>query len=290
MILVVGSTGPLGGMIARSLLAAGQPVRILVHPDSDYDDLTHAGCEPSLGDIKFPQSFGPAFRDVKTVITTASATEPEDKLDSFQRLDLDGNRNLIYAAHQAGVRQFIFVSSLGADPEHLDPYFRAKGRTESYLRIVGMPYTILAAAPSLETWIERLVNRPMRAGYPASVVGAGTRGHTLISRHDLAALATAVVGHPAAMNKTLAVGGPDKVTWLDIIGRLEEVMGRKLPVKHYTPGTPLPELRSELCRIASYFESIDYTADMTTLTETLGVQLTPLDVTLSRIVGDLVYS
>lgn len=290
MILIVGSTGHVGSMIARRLLAEGHPVRILVHPDSDYDDLTRAGCEPSLGDIKFPQSFGPAFRGVDTVITTASATEPADTMDSFQRLDLEGNRNLIDAAHAAGTRQFVFVSALGADLEHPDPFFRAKGRTEAYLRVSGMPYTILAATPLLELWVERLVERPMRARHPVSVVGSGTRRHSLISRADLAAIAAAVVGHPAALNETLAVGGPDVISWLDVVARLGEVMGRDLPVKHYDPGTPLPELSEELSRIAANFQAFDYTVDMTSITETFGVRLTPLDVTLSRIVGELVYS
>lgn len=289
MILVVGSTGQLGGMIAHRLLAEGKHVRILVHPDSDYDDLAQAGCEPSLGDIKYQQSFGPAFHGVETVITTASAIDPQAMNDSFQRLDVEGNRNLIDAAHAAGVRQFIFVSSLGSDPAHPDPYFRAKGQTEAYLRISGMPYTILAAAPSLETWIERLVQLPMMMGQPVSVVGSGTRRHALISRVDLAAFATAVIGHPAALNATIALGGPEMVSWLEVVDRLGEVMGQTLPVQHYSPGVQLPGLRPTVSRVAATFDTFDYVVDIGPMARTFGVTLTPLDVTLSRIVGELAF-
>ncbi|GAB4575230.1 MAG: SDR family oxidoreductase [Anaerolineae bacterium] len=288
MILLVGATGRLGGNVARRLLAEGHAVRVLVHPDSDYDALERAGCEPILGDIKYPESFGPAFYEIETVISTASATEPEDWLDSYQRLDLNGNRNLIDAARAAGVGQFIFLSELGADPEHPVPYFCAKGRIEAHLRLSGMPYTILAAAPLIEVWVERLIFRPLRAGYPASVIGEGTRRHSLLSEVDLVAFTTAVIGHPAAQNQTLAVGGPEVVSWLDVVVRLEEVIGHEIPVQHYRPGALLPELSPDISQIAANFEAFDYALDMDELARTFGVALTPLDVTLSRVAGSLV--
>ena len=56
MILVVGATGALGGLIARRLLADGRKVRILVRPGSTYQPLVAAGAEAIIGDLKEPSS------------------------------------------------------------------------------------------------------------------------------------------------------------------------------------------------------------------------------------------
>ena len=53
MILVVGATGQLGGLIAQMLLDNGQQVRILVRPGSAYEQLVSAGAQPSTGEGAF---------------------------------------------------------------------------------------------------------------------------------------------------------------------------------------------------------------------------------------------
>ena len=60
MILVVGATGTVGGMIARGLLEQGRDVRIPVRPGSNYRPLVDAGAEPVVGDLKDPPSLVPA--------------------------------------------------------------------------------------------------------------------------------------------------------------------------------------------------------------------------------------
>ncbi len=73
MILVVGATGHLGGAVTRMLLAQGQPVRILVRPQSDYQPLAEAGAQVVLGDLKQPGSLDAACQGADTVITTANS-------------------------------------------------------------------------------------------------------------------------------------------------------------------------------------------------------------------------
>ena len=71
MHLVVGSTGLLGGMIARQLLAKGAPLRVLVRGGST--DL--AGAEAVRGDLKDRASLDAACRGVTTVITSANSAQ-----------------------------------------------------------------------------------------------------------------------------------------------------------------------------------------------------------------------
>ncbi len=82
MILVVGATGNLGGMITRGLLAQGKEVRILVREGGNYAPLVAAGAKPAIGDLKERASLDAACRNVDTIVTTATAIirQPPDTL------------------------------------------------------------------------------------------------------------------------------------------------------------------------------------------------------------------
>src|SRR5262245_6377111 len=133
MILVAGATGLVGGMIAHGLLKGSQVVRILVRPGSNYQSLVAAGAQPILGDLRDPSSLVPACAGVGTVITTASAGQRGGD-DTPETVDLEGNRHLIDAGRAAGARQFVFISTIGADEASLVPVLRAKAAAEAYLR------------------------------------------------------------------------------------------------------------------------------------------------------------
>ena len=108
MILIVGATGILGGMIAQRLLGEGKDVRILVRQDSPAEamaaqrmatsprSLIDAGAKPIYGDLKDLASLKQACKGIETVITTAnSAMRGGD--DTVDSVDRQGNRNLIEA-------------------------------------------------------------------------------------------------------------------------------------------------------------------------------------------------
>ena len=163
MILVVGATGVVGGMIARRLLEEDKEVRVLVRRDSpssqlvqqglatSADELIEAGAQPVHGDLRDRASLDAAVEGIETVITTANSAL-RGGADTPQSVDLEGNRNLIEAARAASVEHFIFVSLLGADPKNPAPFVQAKAQSESALRESGMEYTILAPTAYMEVW------------------------------------------------------------------------------------------------------------------------------------------
>ena len=113
----------------------------------------------------------------------------------MQTVDIDGNRNLIDAARQAGVTHFIFISANGAAPDSPVPFFAAKGKTEQHLQNSGVPYTILSPEAFMEVWMGMVVGGPALANQPVTVVGSGERRHSFISARDVAQFAVASVGN-----------------------------------------------------------------------------------------------
>jgi len=251
MILVAGASGLLGGMITQKLLYEGHKVRILVRDNSPAEamalqnmatspqKLIDGGAKPFYGDLKDQDSLNWACDGIDTIITTAnSAMRGGD--DNVESVDRQGNKNLIEAAKNAGVKQFIFVSFLGADLNHPVPLFQAKAETEKALAESDLVYTILAPNYYFETWIGMVVGIPLQAHQPVTLVVEGKHTHSLISMGDVAAYATAAIGHPAALNKRLALGGPEPLTWVGIVAEFEKVLGQGLPTQFVQPGEPVP--------------------------------------------------
>ena len=275
MILVVGATGQLGGLIVRTLLSEGRAVRILARQESTWQPLEAAGAQVAIGDLKSRPTLDAACEGVDVVVTTANSAQRAG-VDTTQTVDTDGNRQLIDAARQAGVKQFVFVSAFGVTLESPVPLFRAKALTEAYLRSSGLAYTILAPDVFMDVWIPMVVGPALR-GLPVTIVGDGRRKHSFIAVQDVAAFAAAAVDSPAAMNRHLPLGGPAAVSWRDVIAAFERALGRDVPVVTLTPGQPLPGLPEAIGQLMAGLESYDSVIPMAETTRAFGVTQTNLD-------------
>lgn len=287
MILVVGATGLLGGLITRQLLERGEEVRVLLREHSTAEQLAQqgmatsprslveAGAQPVYGDLKEPASLAAACAGVQTVITTAnSAVRGGD--DNPQTVEMVGNRSLIDAAKAAGVGHFIFVSAQMADPGSPAPFLAGKAQTEQYLQASGLPYTIIAPNAFMDVWLFLLVGLPVMTGQPVTLVGSGARRHSFVAMADVAAFVLASVGRETAVNQKLIIGGPEALSFREAAAVYERVLGRPIEVKSVTPGDPLPNLSPGAQAMAAAFDSFDSPVEMNGLAAQYGVRLTPL--------------
>jgi len=279
-------------MIARDLLARGRDVRILTRSSPAYQVLVDAGARPAPGDLKDPTCLHAICAGVDTLITTASAGS-RGGADTPLAVDLEGNRHLIDAAKRAGVGHFIFISALNADEDSPIDLPRSKALTEEYLRRSGVPYTILAANGILEVMLGLIVDSRLAAERPVTIVGDGTHRHSFVSARDLAAFAVASVDNPAAMNRRVPIGGPKAVSWRDIHGVYEHVLGRPVPLVSVAPGEllpdlpPVPGLAEFLSGLLAVLETFDSPIEMTETARAFGVELTPLERVVQQAVAGL---
>ncbi len=288
MILVVGATGVVGGMIARGLLEQGKEVRVLVRRDSpssqlvqqglatSAEELIEAGARPVHGDLRDRASLDVAVEGVETLVTSANSAF-RGGADDPQSVDLKGNRNLIEAARDAGVGHFMFVSLLGADPDHPAPFMQAKARSESALRESGMDHTILAPTAFMEVWPAMVVGMPVLQGQTVTLVGEGSRRHSFVSNRDVAAFAVAAVDNAAAHNQYLAIGGPEALTWREVVATYERVLERSIPVEYVAIGEPVPGLPDPMPAMLAGMETYDSVVEMEETSRTFGVPLTTLE-------------
>lgn len=301
MILVVGATGILGGLITQRLLEEGRDVRILVRQASSSEEmalkkmatsprsLIDAGAIPVYGDLKDPASLEIACDGIETLITTAnSAMRGGD--DNVETVDHQGSLSLIEAARTAGVKQFIFTSFLNASLNDPMPLYRAKAEAEKALAESGLVYTVLAPNYYMERIISLVVGIPLRAHQPITLVGQGKRLHFLISIRDVAAFAVAAVGHPGAINRRLILGGPEPLTWRGIVEAFGRHLGQELPMRFVAPGDEIPGLPEKAHAILTSMETYDSPIPMGETARIFGVQLTTLASFVDRMLGTPVAS
>jgi len=241
MILVAGSTGLLGGEICRQLTAQQKPVRALVRKTSSPEKvnaLKQMGCGLTEGDFKDKTSLLNACRGCDVVISTVSSTLSRQEGDNIQTVDQEGNLNLVAAAKEAGVKQFIFISFRHKNATD-NPLTAAKRSAEQAIISSGMTYTILQASFFMEVWLSPALG----FNYPehtAQIPGDGTNPISYVSLKDVATFAVASVDNTAVKNKILEIGGPEAISPAQVITEFEKI-GRHRFVVNYIPVTALQQ-------------------------------------------------
>jgi NADH dehydrogenase len=280
MILVVGATGQLGSKITSGLLARSRDVRVLSRPAS-ADQAAHLGADVVLGDLKDRPSLDAACAGVDTVITTANSVRRGGD-DTVSSVDASGTRSLIEAARAAGVRRFIYTSVLGAAPDSPVPFLAAKAANEAHLRESGLAWTVLAPNAFMESWPARVVGAPALAGAPVVIVGEGRRRHTFVAEDDVAAFAVAAVENPHAVHQRVAIGGPEALSWRDVVALYERVVGQPLEVRFVGAGEPVPGLPPAVLPLLASFDTYDSVFDTQQPASLFGITLTSLETVARR--------
>lgn len=111
--LVTGGTGFIGSHVVDRLLEGDDTVRALVRPSSDVSYLKEQGVELVSGDITDPTSLPAAVAGIDVVYHTAAQVSDWGPWREFEAVTIDGTRNVLEAAAQAGVPRFLHVSTDG---------------------------------------------------------------------------------------------------------------------------------------------------------------------------------
>ncbi|HEY1982432.1 MAG TPA: hopanoid-associated sugar epimerase [Xanthobacteraceae bacterium] len=113
MILVTGASGFVGAAVAKSLVAAGHPVRVLVRPTSPRTNIADPRLDVAVGDLRDAGSIERAMKDVRVLFHVAAdyrlwARHPEEIVHT----NVEGTRLLMAAALRAGVERVVYTSSV----------------------------------------------------------------------------------------------------------------------------------------------------------------------------------
>ena len=120
-IFVTGATGFVGCHVARALADRGAELRMLVRPSSDLSNLEDLPGDTHVGDLGDPESLRPAIEGCEAVVHVAADYRlwVRNPLAMF-RANVGGTRDLLRLAREAGVRRFVYTSSVATMHFHDD--------------------------------------------------------------------------------------------------------------------------------------------------------------------------
>ncbi|MFM6851636.1 MAG: SDR family oxidoreductase [Terrabacter sp.] len=209
---VTGSTGWLGGLVARDLAEKGVPQRLLVRDVGRAPDLP--GAEPVPAAYADRAAAEAALAGVETLFMVSGA-ENEHRLAE--------HRAFVDAAAAAGVRHVVYVSFFGAAPDATFTLARDHAATERHIEESGMAWTFLRDNLYLE-FVDQMV------GDDGVIRGPGGEGWAAVVAHeDIAPVATAVLLDPSAhAGRTYSLTGPEALTFTEMAAVVSEVTGREV--------------------------------------------------------------
>ncbi len=112
-IFLTGATGFVGHHVAKALAAQGADLRLLTRKTSNLSNLEGIAGETHVGDLAQPESLRPALVGCDAVMHVAAdyrlwIRDPA----SMYRINVDGTRELLRLAREAGVPRFVYTSSV----------------------------------------------------------------------------------------------------------------------------------------------------------------------------------
>ncbi|HEX9593439.1 MAG TPA: NAD(P)H-binding protein [bacterium] len=235
MILLTGASGYVGRHLAAELRSRGLAVRGLVRNPRRAEPLRRLDVEVATGDVLRPASLGLACDGIDTVVHLVGLLR-EGWRDTFQRVVVEGSRNVIMACQARGVTRLVYVSALGAAMDSPSRYFATKATVEGLVRDSGLTYQIwrpslmLGRGEKLTDDLSRLLRRsPVM---PVLRLPEEGRMQPLMVT-DAVEIMADLLSADGAWGHTFAIAGREQLTLAEITDKIAAALGRRpmhLPV------------------------------------------------------------
>ena len=240
-VLVTGGTGVVGRSTITSLLQRGHTVRLLCrHAERDVKQWAY-GVSPWEGSVADVSGLRGAADECDAIIHLAGIVEEHGPDATFDRVNVQGTRNVIAEAERAGVRRVVYVSSLGAE-RGVSPYHRSKKDGEEITRRFRGEYVILRPGAVYGPGDDHitLLLKMVRALPVIPLVGGGDRSFQPVWHEDAAEAIAASAEREDLAGRTLELAGRERTSQRDLMQRLRGITDRD-PVQ-----LPIPELFASL--------------------------------------------
>jgi uncharacterized protein YbjT (DUF2867 family) len=149
---------------------------------------------------------------------------------TFQRIHVDGTRNVVEAAKRAGVRRIALMSFLRARPNCGSPYHESKWAAEEIVRNSGLDYTIVKAGMVYGRG-DHMLDHLSHAFYTLPIlatVGFRQKAIRPLAVDDLTPVLHAALVNGRLSRQTIAITGAEELYLSDAARRVAQVLGRRV--------------------------------------------------------------
>ena len=238
--MVTGATGFVGGRLARALRESGAEVRCVVRDAERGRELAELGCELHEGDVTRSETLGGAGDDVDVAYFLVHLMGRGASGD-FVEAEARAARGFAETCRREGVGRVVYLGGLG-DPR-ASKHLRSRHESAIQLAEHGPPLTYFRAAMVVGARSESYRTlRYLVQRLPVMVAPGWLRTLSQpIGIDDTVAYLAAAPAVPASVGREVQIGGPDVLSYTDMLDEMARALGRRTP-----PKLPVPLLSPQL--------------------------------------------
>jgi nucleoside-diphosphate-sugar epimerase len=242
LLALTGATGFIGQYLLREMPRRGHRVRALLRRPVSLPPETASAV---IGDLARPQNMSAALAGVDAVVHSAGLAHAMSGLpeDDYRLLNTEATIRLASAARRAGVKRFVFLSSIRAQcgptadrvltealaPRPTDAYGRSKLAAEQGLAELDLDWVSLRAVlvygPGVKGNMAQLV-RLARSPFPLPLASLTAR-RSLLALENLSAAIDAVLAAPGTLQRVFIAADPQALTIAEMIAALRGGLSRR---------------------------------------------------------------
>ena len=212
LIAVTGSTGEVGGRVARRLAERGLEQRLVVRDSSRAPELEGAEVKQA-SNYEARDEMEAALRGARTLFL-ASGEEARNRVEQ--------HKAAVDAAKAAGVERIVYLSFYGARPDSAFTFGRDHFHTEEHIKASGLSYAFSRDNIYLDFV-------PFFAGADGAIRGPGGNGRFApVARDDIADVLVELLTNPDRDGRAYEVAGDEAYTLAEAAERLGRAIGREI--------------------------------------------------------------
>lgn len=229
-IAITGGTGFVGRHLAQLLVNEGHEVVLIArgHDDTDSEIRRLRGARFLPGNLADADELARAFAGCHAVAHCAGINR-ELGSQTYERVHVQGTRNVVAAAMRSGVRKIALISFLRARPGCGSGYHESKWAAEEIVRGSGLDHTVLKCGVIYGKG-DHMLDHLSHAFYTFPVfafVGFTDKPIRPTAVEDVVRILKASLVDGALSRQTVPVTGPEEMTLREAVRRVARVVGRR---------------------------------------------------------------
>jgi NADH dehydrogenase len=183
--------------------------------------------------LRFPDSVGRAVAGAKAVVNAVGLLAPTGR-QTFRAIHVEGARAVAKAAREEGAKHLVHISAIGADPKSRSRYARTKAEGEAAV-LEEFPDAVILRPSIVFGPEDQFFNRfaaMARISPFLPLIGGGKTRFQPVFVGDVAAAVAACLAGAAKPGTIYELGGPEVLTFRELLDLTQEWSGRRRPYLH----------------------------------------------------------